>query len=515
MGCGGGSPESESDSEADGNVLVGSFIDSAVEGLSYTTDSQSGVTNAQGEFNYQDGESGLFALGQFELPLVLGKDTITPREIFDTNNLSDRRVVNLARLLQSLDQNDTLSDGISFSESVISGAPLSSSVNFDVDLTEFENNPAVLNLVAANGTVLVDSFDALRHMQDSLIAEGKLSLVDPIEWADISRGTTHSYDNGASYFYREDGVRLSLEPWIDGIQETTWFVSDDDFFCEVSTDGNTYCFGYVDNSTLVVDDTGSYFYSDAEFDASFTVTPGNTVGTGSTSDSEGTENSPPRYRYELGDQEGEASLANNVISISSSISTPGDSNKQRNRLIVDTENRFIADLAVTEAVTGDAGRVQARIYMKLYNDTVNSNETVPVNSLGEIELSVSLELEPSGSELIFYACASRSTIDDDEPAYIFNGESCFNDPSPVQIGKRLKMGAEFDKESGTLSIIRNDSSFDFQLTGPLYPRVEYFNRLSVIARDGQSRITTEIYGITSENFDDDFSNGVRVEGINQ
>ena len=97
MGCGGGSPESESDSEADGNVLVGSFIDSAVEGLSYTTDSQSGVTNAQGEFNYQDGESVLFALGQFELPLVLGKDTITPREIFDTNNLSDRRVVNLAR----------------------------------------------------------------------------------------------------------------------------------------------------------------------------------------------------------------------------------------------------------------------------------------------------------------------------------------------------------------------------------------------------------------------------------
>ena len=49
------------------SVLSGVFTDSAVEGLTYTTNTQSGVTDASGTFQYQAGESIAFSIGSFQL----------------------------------------------------------------------------------------------------------------------------------------------------------------------------------------------------------------------------------------------------------------------------------------------------------------------------------------------------------------------------------------------------------------------------------------------------------------
>lgn len=274
--CGGGGGND------DQQELTGVFIDSAVSGLDYSTESLSGTTNDAGEFQYNAGESITFSIGQLELPSVVGAESITPLDLFSTDSPTDRRVVNLSSLLQSLDVNNTPSDGITITEFVASSAPATSEVDFDVNADDFSQNVAVINLVSANGTVLQGEFETVRHLQESLVANNTWTVITPDEWADLSNGTTHTYDNGASYYYREDGVRVFSEPWVDGVQETTWFVADDGQFCEVSSSGPTFCFGSADNFLLTTDGNGTYLYSDPTFTSSFTVMSGNGLNITST-----------------------------------------------------------------------------------------------------------------------------------------------------------------------------------------------------------------------------------------
>ncbi|MCG8614391.1 MAG: hypothetical protein MI864_28095, partial [Pseudomonadales bacterium] len=84
-------------------VLIGYFIDSAVSGLKYVTATQEGFTSAQGEFSYLGGEGVQFSIGDIALPPVLGVPEITPLTLVGTDNIEDTAVVNIARLLQTLD----------------------------------------------------------------------------------------------------------------------------------------------------------------------------------------------------------------------------------------------------------------------------------------------------------------------------------------------------------------------------------------------------------------------------
>lgn len=277
--CGGSSDDSDGNTS---QILTGVFIDSAVSGLNYATSTQSGVTSLEGEFQYLAGESITFSVGQLELPAVIGAPTITPLDLFNTDMLTDNRVVNLSSLLQGLDDNSNPDDGISISAAATVAAPTSTEVDFDVNRDEFVQNVAIINLVSANGTDLPGEFDAVRHLQESLVGNGDLTVISPDEWASISQGTTHMYDNGAKYYYRDDGVRLSIEPWIEGLQESTWFTADNGQFCEVSTSGPTFCFGAGENYLLTTDGDGTYLYSDPTFTSSFTVVEGNALNITST-----------------------------------------------------------------------------------------------------------------------------------------------------------------------------------------------------------------------------------------
>jgi hypothetical protein len=74
-GCGGGSGGS-----SDEEVLTGRFLDSACAGLSYSTESRSGITNANGEFTYLAGETVVFGLGDLDFPAVTAAHILTPLE---------------------------------------------------------------------------------------------------------------------------------------------------------------------------------------------------------------------------------------------------------------------------------------------------------------------------------------------------------------------------------------------------------------------------------------------------
>lgn len=105
-GCGGGSSSSTT-----AETLTGTFVDAPVEGLSYSTASQKGLTDGNGIFKYKNGETITFKLGTLELGSVPAKRIVTPLTLAGDTSLNSISVkaTNIARLLQSLDsdQSDT------------------------------------------------------------------------------------------------------------------------------------------------------------------------------------------------------------------------------------------------------------------------------------------------------------------------------------------------------------------------------------------------------------------------
>jgi len=173
-GCGGSSSSNGDQPE----VLTGRFIDSSVAGLSYTTATQSGMTNANGEFSYLAGETVVFGLGDLEFPAVTAAQILTPLEMAGVTDINDTAVVNIARLLQSLDQDCNPDNGITISgEALLAAAGLS----IDFEAATFDSD--VANLVANAGQdypacmVLIDASQAIAHLQSTL--DGLNDQTDP------------------------------------------------------------------------------------------------------------------------------------------------------------------------------------------------------------------------------------------------------------------------------------------------------------------------------------------------
>jgi hypothetical protein len=128
-GCGGGSGSDKG--PAPEETLTGRFLDSAVEGLSYLTETMSGSTNENGEFKYLAGETVVFGLGDLEFPAVTAAHILTPLELAGVTDINNIGVVNMARLLQSLDQDCDPSNGIT-----ISGQALLAATGMSIDFED-------------------------------------------------------------------------------------------------------------------------------------------------------------------------------------------------------------------------------------------------------------------------------------------------------------------------------------------------------------------------------------------
>lgn len=150
-------------------LLVGKFIDSTIEGAVYLTASRAGATNSNGEFHYMEGETITFSIGDLELPSVMAKQILTPLELASTNDINDVSVVNIARLLQSLDQDCDPTNGIKISsEAHLSAEGMK--INFDDQYFDSK----VHNLVENAGQtdplcrVLIEAEQAVSHLQETL-----------------------------------------------------------------------------------------------------------------------------------------------------------------------------------------------------------------------------------------------------------------------------------------------------------------------------------------------------------
>lgn len=163
--------------EADPQTLTGILLDSAVAGVTYKTDSLSGITNDAGEFQYVAGESITFRVGGIDLPLTVAAEEITPLDIVGTKDISDTSVTNILQLLQSLDSDQNPDNGITVNSLALS---TQATELVDFSSSEFSQHPAVVEAIALSGNSnLVDADVAVEHFGQTLINRLDMPLDDP------------------------------------------------------------------------------------------------------------------------------------------------------------------------------------------------------------------------------------------------------------------------------------------------------------------------------------------------
>lgn len=181
VSCGGGSSSSASDIpipmvEPETMVFTGVFLDSAVEGISYETSTNSGITNVLGEYTYQSNENITFSIGDITLPIVVAKSVLTPLDVMATDNINHPSVVNVLRLLQSLDEDGIADNGIK-----IPSAALEFATGLTVDFASPDFESQVADLVQMSGGVnqqLISTEDAIYHFQMTLADLNNQSLTN-------------------------------------------------------------------------------------------------------------------------------------------------------------------------------------------------------------------------------------------------------------------------------------------------------------------------------------------------
>lgn len=111
-GCFSGSGSSSS-SDRD---REGIFVDSPVSGLTYIIKDQQKRTDEEGRFSYRKDQTLTFLVGGLELGSATGADVISPVDLVPDSDRGDPAVLNISRLLQSLDSDGNLRNGIQITE---------------------------------------------------------------------------------------------------------------------------------------------------------------------------------------------------------------------------------------------------------------------------------------------------------------------------------------------------------------------------------------------------------------
>ncbi|PXW98180.1 phytase-like protein with esterase activity [Sphaerotilus hippei] len=126
-------------------VVTGSFLDSAVQGLSYRAlpSGRSGTTDAQGQFQCVAGDRVSFALGGVQLGTAACGSTLTPLDLAGSSTLTEVAVANRLLFLQVLDTDDQAVNGLRI-DAAVATALAGSSLDFSLDAGAFDAALAAL-----------------------------------------------------------------------------------------------------------------------------------------------------------------------------------------------------------------------------------------------------------------------------------------------------------------------------------------------------------------------------------
>lgn len=207
-GCGGGGVDIADP------ALTGVFVDSPVINIGYRTATQNGETNSRGEFKYLAGETVTFFIGNLEFPSVLADEIVTPLDMADTDDVAHPMVINIIRLLQSLDKDDDPSNGITITQAAKDNAV---ALDFDLSVAGFQSLTGVsLTLLNAgqdaSRSELVSTAKAVLHLILSLALSGGFGPASDFE--SFVMGTwkgTHPDRDFALIGFFEDGTYIHAE----------------------------------------------------------------------------------------------------------------------------------------------------------------------------------------------------------------------------------------------------------------------------------------------------------------
>lgn len=175
VACGGGSSGSSGGGDNPPNdppsstELTGQFVDSPVGGLEYQRSGKGTttyLTNDNGQFQYQDGETVTFKIGQFTLGSAQGGATISPRDI-----AQDAGAISVARVLQTLDEDGDPTNGITISADVRSNAAKVATprnIGATQNLNEGDIAAEITSLSSRQGVTLVSAEQAEAHLEETL-----------------------------------------------------------------------------------------------------------------------------------------------------------------------------------------------------------------------------------------------------------------------------------------------------------------------------------------------------------
>ncbi|MBC2733981.1 MAG: hypothetical protein HF981_06455 [Desulfobacteraceae bacterium] len=152
------------------------FIDSPVGGMTFQTPTHYGRTDESGAFDYFPGETVDLAIGGIYIGSTPVDHKISPLDLFQNSDIDDLRVINMARLLQSLDADADPNKGIQITDAVetafaaaMAGKGLDSIDFTDDDLVEdiIQDTIAESRAMGGPDLVAVSAEDAQQHLGKS------------------------------------------------------------------------------------------------------------------------------------------------------------------------------------------------------------------------------------------------------------------------------------------------------------------------------------------------------------
>jgi len=196
------------------------------------TPTVSGVTDANGEFEYRAGEAVLFSIGKLTLPVVVASGRVTPLDMGASQNVTDNDVVNIARLLQSLDEDSNPANGISISKQVAAAFNQTEVFNADDDAAltaavdkAFNGEREAVTALAAESHLI----ETLSAGANSVATLGQLQYLVPLNEAFVGDslfidGNNYELtDNGGE---TESGIAIVQSGVYQLLgEQDSWFVS--------------------------------------------------------------------------------------------------------------------------------------------------------------------------------------------------------------------------------------------------------------------------------------------------
>lgn len=162
-------------------ILTGVFY--RVEGLAYQTQTLSGTTNAKGEFKYRPGENVTFSVGGLVLGSAPGDKRLTTAHLVlgvngNIKKLKVPKATNMARFLQSLDEDGQVESGIALTARIHDAVrPLKRKIDFNKAEDEFGADPNVTALFAGLPAKLRTGAQARNELRRALLGIQKATDV--------------------------------------------------------------------------------------------------------------------------------------------------------------------------------------------------------------------------------------------------------------------------------------------------------------------------------------------------